>query len=182
MQISSVQTKIDLETDRWIFFRFSRFRSTSPARARWNSTHLLCVSATRPRIASVPGRVNYPKHRECERVSTSLLAPPRRSRRMFALKLPSQIKAGAAEILHSEKKARGELVEIVDPTAHLPWRQNKGGPVWGSKGAGTEAQQANPAPDSPSSGPGDKQSKPGWKVQQPAIPAIANLDPELKVG
>ena len=80
---------------------------------------------------------------------------------MFALRLPSQIKDGAAEILHSEKKARGELVEIVDATAHLPWKQNKGGPVWGPKAPGSDAQQANPAPDSPGSGPGDKAGKKG---------------------
>ena len=72
--------------------------------------------------------------------------PPLDCCRMFSLKLPSQVKAGAAETLHSEKKARGELVEIVDPTAHLAWKRNKGGPVWGAKGAGTDAQQANPAP------------------------------------
>jgi len=100
---------------------------------------------------------------------------------MFVLKLPSQVKPGAAETLHSEKKARGELVEIVDPTAHLPWRQNKGGPVWGSKGAAaTEAQQANPAPDSPPVVPGDKPGKPGWNVAAP-VPACP-LDPELKVN
>jgi len=96
---------------------------------------------------------------------------------MFALKLPSQIKAGAAETLHSEKKARGELVEIVDPTAHLAWKRNKGGPVWGPKGD-AEGQQANPTPLSPSSGPGDKAGKPGWGVKT-AVP-IASLDPELK--
>ena len=82
--------------------------------------------------------------------------------------------------MHSEKKARGELVEVVDPTAHLAWKRNKGGPVWGTKGAATDAQQANPAPESPSSGPGDKAGKPGCRMQ-PAMPAIASLDAELKV-
>ena len=109
-------------------------------------------------------------------------APDPFRRPMFALKLPSQIKKGAAETVHSEKKARGELVEIVDPTAHLPWRQNKGGPVWGSKGAAPEAQQANPAPDSPpGAGPGDKPgAKAGWNA--PASVPACQLNPELKVG
>ena len=72
-------------------------------------------------------------------------------------------------------------MEIVDATAHLPWKQNKGGPVWGPKGAGGDAQQANPAPDSPpGSGPSDKQGKSGWNVQA-TVPAIGALDPELKV-
>jgi hypothetical protein len=99
---------------------------------------------------------------------------------MFSLKLPSQVKAGAAETLHSEKKARGELVEIVDPTAHLAWKRNKGGPVWGAKGAPAEAQQANPPPESPGSGPGDKVGGPGWKAQ-PVMPALGALDGEHKV-
>ena len=83
--------------------------------------------------------------------------------------------------MHSEKKARGELAEIVDPTAHLAWNRNKGGPVWGQRQVATEKQQANPAPESPGSGPGDKPGKPGWKVQA-EVPVIASLDPEQKVG
>ena len=97
---------------------------------------------------------------------------------MFALKLPSQIKAGAAETLHSEKKARGELTEIVDPTAHLAWKRNKGGPVWGTKGD-AEGQQANPTPLSPGVGPGDKVGTPGWGVK--TVLPVVSLDPELKV-
>lgn len=97
---------------------------------------------------------------------------------MFALKLPSQIKAGAAETLHSEKKARGELTEIVDPTAHLAWKRNKGGPVWGTKGD-AEGQQANPTPLSPGVGPGDKVGTPGWGVK--TVLPVVSVDPELKV-
>ena len=94
---------------------------------------------------------------------------------MFALKLPSQIKAGAAETVHQEKKARGELVEIVDPTAHLAWNRNKGGPVWGPKPAAQgDVQQANPAPDSPGYGPGDRQGGKGWN----APPTLGAMDPE----
>ena len=48
-----------------------------------------------------------------------------RAKNMFGLKLPSQLKKGAAEEEHSIKKARGELVVPLDPEAGLVWKKNK---------------------------------------------------------
>ena len=53
---------------------------------------------------------------------------------MFGLKLPSQLKKGAAEIEHTIKKERGEIGEVVEQGSHLAWKRNKGGPVWGVQG------------------------------------------------
>jgi hypothetical protein len=53
---------------------------------------------------------------------------------MFGLKLPSQLKKGAAEIEHTIKKERGEVGEVVEQGSHLAWKRNKGGPVWGVQG------------------------------------------------
>ena len=85
---------------------------------------------------------------------------------MFGLKLPSELKKGAAEEEHSIKKARGELLVPLDPEAGLVWKKNKGGPVWGVKGQ----------PDGP---PEPKKEisiklKPAWSTQPgPTIHSIA---------
>jgi hypothetical protein len=85
---------------------------------------------------------------------------------MFGLKLPSELKKGAAEEEHSIKKARGELLVPLDPEAGLVWKKNKGGPVWGVKGQ----------PDGP---PEPKKEisiklKPAWSTQPaPAVHSIA---------
>eukprot|EP00960_Hanusia_phi_P002932 86907-Hanusia_phi.AAC.8 len=92
----------------------------------------------------------------------------------LGLKLPNQVKKGAAEIQHEEKKARGELVDYVDPTAHLPWKKNKGG-TWGVHNA---PQQSNPPNSSPHAPPKDK-SKPAWNVENIQQPPQLSLEDEL---
>ncbi|EKX51042.1 hypothetical protein GUITHDRAFT_150968, partial [Guillardia theta CCMP2712] len=93
----------------------------------------------------------------------------------FGLKLPNQVKKGAAEIQHEEKKARGELVDYVDPTAHLPWKKNKGG-TWGVQS--NAPQQSNPPHSSPHAPPKDK-SKPAWNVENIQQPPQLSLEDEL---
>ena len=89
-----------------------------------------------------------------------------RAKNMFGLKLPSQLKKGAAEEEHSIKKARGELVVPLDPEAGLVWKKNKGGPVWGVKGQ-------TDAPPEPKKEVSIK-LKPAWSTQPPtAVHSIA---------
>lgn len=61
---------------------------------------------------------------------------------------PTPFQGGAAEVVHSIKKANGEVNEFdVSPQ----WRRSKGAPVWGP--AKTSTASANPA--SPSAAPAD---------------------------
>jgi hypothetical protein len=84
---------------------------------------------------------------------------------MFGLKLPSELKKGAAEEEHSIKKARGELRVPLDPEAGLVWKKNKGGPVWGVKG------EAPPEPKKEIS----IKLKPAWSTQPtPIVHSIAD--------
>jgi hypothetical protein len=84
---------------------------------------------------------------------------------MFGLKLPSELKKGAAEEEHSIKKARGELRVPLDPEAGLVWKKNKGGPVWGVKG------DAPPEPKKEVS----IKLKPAWSTQPtPIVHSIAD--------
>ena len=84
---------------------------------------------------------------------------------MFGLKLPSELKKGAAEEEHSIKKARGELRVPLDPEAGLAWKKNKGGPVWGVKG------DAPPEPKKEIT----IKLKPAWSTQPtPIVHSIAD--------
>ena len=86
---------------------------------------------------------------------------------MFGLKLPSQIKAGAAEVVHGIKKANGEVDEY---EATPQWRRSKGAPVWGPQKGGPAS--TNPA--SPSAAPADK---PGWN--DPQAPSHLSISDEV---
>ena len=77
---------------------------------------------------------------------------------MFGLKLPSELKKGAAEEEHSIKKARGEVLVPHDPEAGLVWKKNKGGPVWGVKEAPPPEKEKEPI-----------KFKPAWSLQPPPV-------------